>query len=134
MIDTKETEGELLSEEIEGEILSDEALQAKQKKAEMYASQPERITPLSLEFEVKAEHGNRLVTYSDDGEWTCVCDFFQQHQTCSHVMAVGRVLKHLPITQPRGNLEETWIAALLGMIAAISRSMVRKSTSLFNRT
>jgi hypothetical protein len=92
--------------EIEGELLSDEALQAEQAKAEKYASAPERFTLFFIEMEVKAEHGNRLVTYSDDGEWTCVCDFFQQHQMCSHVMAVGRVLQHLPITQPRGNVED----------------------------
>ena len=91
--------------EIGGELLSDEALQAKQAKAEKYASEPERVTPLSLEFEMESTHGNRLITY-DDGKWSCSCDFFLKHETCSHVMAVGRILKALPIVQPRGNVED----------------------------
>ena len=94
------------TEEMEGEPLTDEALQAKQAKAEKYASEPERVVPLSLEFAMKSTHGNRLITYDDD-TWSCSCDFFQAHETCSHVMAVGRILKRFPIVQPRGNVEDT---------------------------
>ena len=92
--------------EIEGELLSDEALQAKQKEAAKYASEPGRFTPLFVEMEVKADYGNALVMYSDD-EWSCSCDFFNAYRTCDHVMAIGRVLKPVPIAQPRGNLEDT---------------------------
>ncbi len=92
--------------EIEGDLLSDEALQVKQEKAAEYASAPGRFTLLFVEMEVKADQGNALVMYSDD-EWSCSCDFFNAHRTCEHVMAVGRVLKPVPIVQPRGNLEDT---------------------------
>ena len=91
------------TEEIEGELLSDEALQAKQQKAEKYASEPERFTPVFVEMEVKADHGNACVMYSDD-EWSCSCGFFNAYRTCSHVMAVGLVLKPIPVVQPRGNV------------------------------
>lgn len=94
------------TEETEGELLSDEALQIEQAKAEKYASEPERVTPFYFEYEMRAENGNHLITY-DDGKWACTCDFFGHHQTCCHVMAVGRMLKHLPIVQPRGNMEDT---------------------------
>jgi len=95
----------LCTEETEGELLSDEALQSEQAKAEKYAAEPERLTFFSLELEIKAEHGNHLITY--DEEWACTCDFFQKHKTCSHVMATGRVLKGISIVQPRGNVGDT---------------------------
>ena len=94
------------TEAIEGELLSYEALQAKQQKAAQYASEPERFTLLFIEMEVKADHGNQWVVYSDD-EWSCSCDFFKAHSTCSHVMAVGCVLMPIPVAQPRGNVEDT---------------------------
>jgi len=92
------------TEEIEP--LGDEELERKQAKAEAYASEPGRFTLFSLELEMKSTHGNRLITY-DDGKWSCSCDFFLKYETCSHVMATGRILKLLPIVQPRGNMEDT---------------------------
>ena len=87
------------------ELESDVELQFKQARAERYASEPDRFSLLFMEMEVKADHGNKLVMYSDDGDWSCTCDFFQQERTCSHVMAVGLVLEFLNIVQPRGNVE-----------------------------
>ena len=92
--------------EIEGEILSDEVLQAEQRKAKKYANTPERFAPIFVEMEVEADHGNACVMYSDD-EWSCSCDFFNAHRTCSHVMAVGRVMRPVPVVQPRGNVKDT---------------------------
>jgi hypothetical protein len=86
-------------------ILGDEALKRMQEKAETYAAQPKRVTPFCFEFEMASTHGNRLVTYDDD-KWECSCDVFKVHETCSHVMAVGRILKRLSIIQPRGNVED----------------------------
>jgi hypothetical protein len=110
MIGTEETEGKLLSEELDTtgaiEILSGEELERKQAKAEAYAAQPERVTPLSFDFEMQSTHGSRLITYDDD-KWGCSCDFFQVHKTCSHVMAVGRILQAISIVQPRGNVADT---------------------------
>src|SRR5436305_222313 len=91
------------TEEKEGELLSDEALQEKQKEAEQYANAPERFTLLFVEIEVKTDHGNALVMYSDD---TWSCDFFNAHGTCGDVMTVGRVLQPIPMTQPRGNVDD----------------------------
>jgi hypothetical protein len=84
--------------------LGDEALKTEQVTAEEYASKPERFTFSFIEVEVKGENGSHLVLYGKD--WSCDCDFFKEQKTCSHVMAVGRVLKTLTIVQPRGNVEE----------------------------
>ena len=89
----------------EREPLGDDALKREQEKAEEYASQPDRIALFSMELEMKSTHDNRLILYND-GEWDCTCDFFQAYATCSHVMAMGRILKRLLIVQPRGNLED----------------------------
>jgi len=85
----------------------DEALKPEQVKAEEYASKPERFTFHFVEVEVRGESGSHLVLYGDKNG-SCECDFFKEHETCSHVMAVGRVLKPLALAQPRGNdIEET---------------------------
>jgi SWIM zinc finger len=86
--------------------VSDDALQKKQTKAQGYVSEPEWFTIFFVEMEVRAEDGNQLVLYGNE-DWSCSCDFFREQKTCDHVMAVGRVLKALTITQPRGNVEKT---------------------------
>jgi hypothetical protein len=86
--------------------LGDDELEQKQKEAAKYASEPGRFTLLFAEMEMKADHGNALIMYSD-GDWSCSCDFFNTQRTCEHVMAGGRLLKPVPIVQPRGNLEDT---------------------------
>jgi SWIM zinc finger len=97
----------VVSEAMEIEQLKGEEIEQKQKKAEEYASQLERFTLFFMEIQVKAEDGNQLVMYSDDGDWDCSCNFFKKNGTCDHAMAVGRVFKAVPIVQPRGNSKDT---------------------------
>jgi hypothetical protein len=85
-----------------GHQSEDELLQPKQKKAKEYASEPERFIAVALSFMMKSKHGVRFIAYLD-GVWHCTCDFFEQHGTCSHVMALGKILEPLTITQPAGN-------------------------------
>jgi len=68
-----------------------EALEVKRRKAERYAKEPGRFCLESLSAAMQSEHGDRLITFGH-GEWSCSCDFFVLHNTCSHVMALDILL------------------------------------------
>lgn len=68
-----------------------QALAGKRRKAERYATEPDRFRVSSLSVAMRSEHGDRVVGY-DNGKWSCTCDFFDQHETCSHVMALEIIL------------------------------------------
>lgn len=74
----------------EPQDVSDPA-RSKRRKAERYASEPQRVVVLALTALLKSEHGERRVSLLD-GTWSCTCDFFPNHHTCSHVMAVQSIL------------------------------------------
>ena len=61
------------------------------QKAKTYASEPERIHFQSLKVEFEGNNGQHRVEF-DDGHWRCDCDYFRGHHTCSHTMAMERVL------------------------------------------
>ncbi|HET8657126.1 MAG TPA: SWIM zinc finger family protein [Longimicrobiaceae bacterium] len=63
----------------------------KVQKAKLYADEPERIhfTDLTVEFDGR---NNPHTVQFHEGRWTCDCSYFHTHQTCSHVMALDRVL------------------------------------------
>ena len=61
------------------------------QKAKEYASEPERIHFSRLEVDFDGKNGNHHVGF-DDGHWHCDCDYFRHHHTCSHTMAMERVL------------------------------------------
>ena len=61
------------------------------QKAKDYASEPERIHFQKLEVEFDGRNGHHNVGF-DDGHWHCDCDYFRHHHTCSHTMAMERVL------------------------------------------
>jgi hypothetical protein len=88
----------------EREPLGDDALKREQAKAEEYVSHPERIALCSMQLGMESTHAIRVILYND-GQWGCTCAFFQDFSTCSHIMAVGRILKRLLIIQPYGNEE-----------------------------
>lgn len=61
------------------------------QKAKTYASEPERIHFQQLKVEFDGNNGNHEVEF--DGEhWRCDCSYFRGHGTCSHTMAMERVL------------------------------------------
>jgi hypothetical protein len=74
----------------EGEML-DSGMINKIQKAREYASEPERIHFRSLEVEFEGKNGNHSVDFRE-GHWNCDCDYFRSHHTCSHTMAMERVL------------------------------------------
>jgi hypothetical protein len=68
-----------------------EALAGKRRKAERYATEPDRFSLDSLSATMHSEHGNRTLAF-EKGKWSCTCDFFAEQQTCSHVMALEIIL------------------------------------------
>ncbi len=70
----------------------DPKVEKKRQKAATYASQPERFALLAIEVELTSNHGVRRVAYAD-GAWSCSCEFYRDRRTCSHIMAVEKLLK-----------------------------------------
>lgn len=61
------------------------------QKAKSYADQPERIHFEDLRVAFDGNHGPHNVEFHE-GDWRCDCEYFRNHHTCSHVMAIDRVL------------------------------------------
>lgn len=67
------------------------SLIGKIEKAKRYAGEKDRITFQSFSLKFRGEHNNYLVTYNL-GAWHCSCAFFGKWNTCSHTMAMERIL------------------------------------------
>ena len=63
----------------------------KMQKARQYAEQRERVSIGSISATFHGNHGNHFVAFCE-GIWSCTCDFFAGYQTCSHTMALERIL------------------------------------------
>ena len=61
------------------------------EKAKRYAAEPERINLHTFTATVQGDNTTHHVTYAN-GDWSCTCDFFAEWSTCSHTMALERVL------------------------------------------
>jgi hypothetical protein len=60
------------------------------EKAKRYAQEPERFTLENIEARFRG--GSDHIISLKDNTWSCDCNFFNSWQTCSHVMAVQRLL------------------------------------------
>jgi hypothetical protein len=80
----------------------DNELRQKQEKAIAYATQPERFDVLSMTLQMRSKHGLRRISYGH-GSWHCTCDFFQERNTCSHIMAIQHLLEPLSLEHAPGN-------------------------------
>lgn len=67
------------------------SLIGKIEKANRYAQEPDRIKFIELSVHFRGDSSNYTTNYKE-GEWHCTCDFFQHSGTCSHTMAMGKVL------------------------------------------
>lgn len=75
------------------------SLISKIEKARQYAHEPERITIQAIACRVRGDNSSHTVRL-DDGAWRCDCDFFATAGTCSHSMALQRILHDmLPVEQ-----------------------------------
>jgi hypothetical protein len=68
------------------------------EKAKRYAEERTRIHFVRFEVTFDGENNPHTVTF-DDGNWHCDCEFFVTHLTCSHTMALERVLEGM-IAEP----------------------------------
>jgi len=69
-----------------------EATLKKQKKAAKYATEPDRFELSCIRVRMTSEHGVRDIELVH-GSWKCTCDFFPEHGTCSHIMALESILR-----------------------------------------
>ncbi len=72
-------------------------------KARQYAEQPDRIHFESLRARIDGNNNPHDVEFRD-GEWACDCDYFRNHSTCSHVMALDRVLGVMAPGEPQSHV------------------------------
>ena len=66
-------------------------------KAKRYVQEPERIKFRSLQVTFDGENHDHEVSL-DGQDWNCNCGFFTRNGTCSHVMAMQRLLS--PMLSP----------------------------------
>ena len=71
--------------------MRDSGMINKIQTAKMYADEPERIHFKDLRVEFDGKNSPHTVEFHE-GHWKCDCGYFQHHETCSHVMALDRVL------------------------------------------
>ncbi len=70
------------------------------EKARRYAEEPDRAQIRQLNVKFEGEHDTYHVSF-DDGEWSCDCHSFSALQlgTCSHIMAMERLLSGLTLAE-----------------------------------
>ena len=70
------------------------SLIGKIEKAKRYAEEPDRVTFSALLVKFHGEHDDYSTDYRD-GNWHCSCNFFATWGTCSHSMALQRILGNM---------------------------------------
>jgi hypothetical protein len=68
------------------------SLIGKVEKAKVYARERHRMQIDGLHVAFHGENSDHEVELRD-GKWRCNCDFFEAWDTCSHTMALVRVLE-----------------------------------------
>ena len=67
------------------------SLIGKIEKAKLYAQEKNRVTFSELSVKFRGENDIYNITYADN-KWHCTCNFFANWETCSHTMAMERML------------------------------------------
>jgi hypothetical protein len=67
------------------------SLIGKVEKAKVYARERHRMQIDGLHVQFRGENSDHVVELLE-GNWRCNCDFFEAWSTCSHTMALARVL------------------------------------------
>ena len=77
------------------------SLISKVQKAHQYASEPHRVHFESLHVRFAGDNNEHTIRYKDD-TWNCDCEFFTVWQTCSHTMALEKMLEGMirPVAAP----------------------------------
>jgi len=64
------------------------------EKAKKYILEPQRFSITNSKVELKSEHATRTLVLIDK-KWECDCDFFREHQICSHTIATKEFIEKL---------------------------------------
>jgi len=67
------------------------SLIGKIEKAKRYDEEKDRITFTGLSVKFRGENDSYDINYNDN-KWHCTCDFFSHWDTCSHTMALEKIL------------------------------------------
>ena len=67
------------------------SLISKIQKANLYAREPDRVHFGEFSASFRGEHDTYRVSY-DGNSWDCSCHFFPTWKTCSHVMALQKLI------------------------------------------
>ena len=67
------------------------SLIGKIEKARRYAQELDRVRIVQLAADFRGDHGLHKVRFAG-GDWECNCEFFSRWGTCSHTMAMQRML------------------------------------------
>ncbi len=70
------------------------SLIGKIEKAKLYAQEKDRITFSEFKVKFRGENDSYDIGYND-GKWHCSCHFFSTWDTCSHTMALERILDNM---------------------------------------
>ena len=70
----------------------DSGMIGKIEKAKRYAEERNRVRFDQFTVTFDGENNPHTVTFTD-ASWHCDCEFFQTHATCSHTMALEKILE-----------------------------------------
>ena len=70
------------------------SLIGKIEKAKRYAQERDRVTFTEFKVNFRGEHNTYALSYKE-GKWHCTCRFFSGWETCSHTMAMQRILAEM---------------------------------------
>ncbi len=70
------------------------SLIGKIEKARIYAEERERVNIGELSCQMRGDNSTHAISLRD-GAWTCDCSFFGDYGTCSHAMAMQRILNEM---------------------------------------
>jgi len=70
------------------------SLIGKIEKAKRYAQEKDRVTFSELSVKFRGDNNSYDVSFHD-GKWHCSCGFFSSWGTCSHTMALEKILGNM---------------------------------------
>jgi hypothetical protein len=72
----------------------DSSIIGKIDKARRYAEEKDRVSITNFRASFQGNHNTYEVAF-DAGSWRCQCHFFATRGTCSHTMALQRILDEM---------------------------------------
>jgi hypothetical protein len=89
------------------------SLIGKIEKAQRYEHEPERVTITGLTADFRGEHDVYHLSL-DNNHWSCTCSFYASYGTCSHTMALQRILAKMLSMESRSESPIAYSAATNG--------------------